>query len=399
MLWRGKLAVEPGADAGNVFVRLLPVLGAVFTIGTMLGAAIPVIPLYIHRDLGLGTVVVGFATGAQFAAAVLSRSWAGYYADRRGAKRVIVSGAALGVIAGAAYLLSQAFVETPAQAAIVLIAARLIQGFSESLIVTGSIAWGFSRIGHKNAGAIIAWVGNAAFGSMAIGAIVGTMLFAHGFGAVALATFLLPLGLLLALAKLPFAPPVTASQPTSLRKVASAVVLPGLGTACAAVGYATVLGFSALLFAQNRWEPVWLPFSAFAGAMIVSRICLGHLPDRIGGARVALISIPIECAGLLLIWLADTPAMAALGAVVAALGYTLVFPGYGREAVSRAPVESRGLAMGMFTAFPSTAMGFTGPVLGLMAASTGIAPVFAASGAVVLCSIAFAGRLIVSQGK
>ena len=215
------VSVNEGADVAQapergVFMRLLPVLAAVFTIGIVLGATIPVVPLYIHRDLGLGTVVVGLATGAQFAAAVLSRTLAGHYADRRGARRVVVSGAALGAVSGAIYLLSLAFVETPGIAAGVLVVARLLQGFSESLIVTGSIAWGFARLGHRDAGSIIAWVGNAAFGSMAIGAIVGTTLFGFGFWAIALLALLVPLVLLAATAWLPFAPPAATAAPVGL---------------------------------------------------------------------------------------------------------------------------------------------------------------------------------------
>lgn len=376
-----------------VFMPLLPVLATVFAMGVVIGAAIPVIPLYVHHNLGLGMVVVGLATGAQFAAAVLSRSWAGHYADRRGAKRVLTLGAVAGIAAGAIYLLSLFLVEHPERAAATLIVARLLQGLAESLIVTGSVSWGFSRLGVHAIGSIIAWVGNAAFASMAIGAIVGTALFEYGFAAIAVISFLIPLALLVALPRLPFAHPTGEATSLRLRSVAANALLPGLGAACAAVGYAAILTFAALLFAENGWQPVWLPFAAFSAAMLVSRVSLGHLPDRMGGPRVALISLPVECAGLLLIWIARSPEMAAFGAIVAALGYTLVFPAYGREAVMRAPPEGRGLAMGMFSAFPSAAMGLTGPLLGLFASSTGISSVFAAGAAVVICSMAFAVRL------
>ena len=36
----------------------------------------------------------------------------------------------------------------------------------------------------------------------------------------------------------------------------------------------------------------------------------GHLPDRIGGAKVALVCVLIEAAGQALIWLAPWPALA-----------------------------------------------------------------------------------------
>jgi MFS family permease len=46
----------------------------------------------VHEGLGLGTFVVGLVAGSQFAASLLSRFWAGHYADRRSAKRAVVTG-------------------------------------------------------------------------------------------------------------------------------------------------------------------------------------------------------------------------------------------------------------------------------------------------------------------
>jgi hypothetical protein len=39
----------------------------------VIGLALPVLPLHVHKDLGLGTFVVGLVAGAQFAASLLSR--------------------------------------------------------------------------------------------------------------------------------------------------------------------------------------------------------------------------------------------------------------------------------------------------------------------------------------
>ena len=55
------------------------------------------------------------------------------------------------------------------------------------------------------------------------------------------------------------------------------------------------------------------------------------------------------------------------GAGLTGLGYALVYPGLGVEAVKRAPPESRGLAMGAYTAFLDVALGFGTPLLGLAA--------------------------------
>ena len=176
--------------------------------------------------------------------------------------------------------------------------------------------------------------------------------------------------------------------------VAAAVWMPGLGAAFGSIGFGAILAFSSLFFAEREWSPVWLAFTAYAVSLIAARLFFGHLPDRLGGARVALISVLIEAAGLALIWLAPGPVVAAVGAMLTGLGYSLVYPGFGVEAVRRAPPESRGLVMGIYTAFLDVALGFGTPALGLVGAWGGLRSVFMASTLIVLCATVIAVPLI-----
>lgn len=118
-----------------------------------------------------------------------------------------------------------------------------------------------------------------------------------------------------------------------------------------------------------------------------------HLADSIGGAKVALVSALLEAVGLALIWLAPWGALALFGSAVTGFGYSLVYPGFGVEAVRRAPAESRGLAMGAYTAFLDLALWLANPALGLLAGAFGLGAVFLASALVVTCSAAVAVRL------
>jgi predicted MFS family arabinose efflux permease len=102
----------------------------------------------------------------------------------------------------------------------------------------------------------------------------------------------------------------------------------------------------------------------------------------------------MEAAGQALIWLAPGPGLALAGAVLTGLGYSLVYPGLGVEAVRRAPPESRGLAMGAYTAFLDLALGLASPVLGLVASGAGLRVVFLVSALVVLCATGVAARLL-----
>ena len=135
--------------------------------------------------------------------------------------------------------------------------------------------------------------------------------------------------------------------------------------ALSSVGFGAITTFIVLLFAQHGWGQAWLAFTVLSIAFMAGRLIFGHLPDRIGGARVALVCVLIEAAGQALIWLAPWSTLALFGAAVTGFGYSLVYPGFGVEAVHRAPSQSRGLAMGAYTAFLDLALGFANPALGL----------------------------------
>jgi len=371
---------------------LAPIMGAVFISFLIIGVAMPVLPLHVHRGLGLGTFIVGLVAGSQFAASLVSRVWAGRHADSRGAKHAVVTGLILAALAGLLYILSLRFVTAPAISVTILLLGRALLGAGESFIITGAQTWGLAISGAQNTGKVLAWVGTAMYAAFALGAPVGTSLYASfGFTAIALATTLVPLAALLLVAPLRRVAPTAQARP-SLTRVVAAVWLPGVGLALTSAGFGAMTAFVALLFAARGWT-VWPAFTAFAIAFILARIFLGQLPDRSGGARIALNFLLIEAAGQALLWLAPSSAMALIGAGLTGFGYSLVYPGFGVEAVRRAPADSRGLAMGAYTAFLDVALALATPALGLIAAMTDIGSVFFVSALCVLGAAPIALRL------
>ncbi|MFC5357982.1 arabinose transporter [Azospirillum himalayense] len=383
----------------GVAMALLPIMAVVLTAFLIIGLALPVLPLHVHQGLGLGTFVVGLVTGSQFAASLVSRLWSGHYSDSRGAKRAVVAGLAMAAGAGLLYLLSLRFAGAPTASATILLLGRALLGGAESFIITGALSWGLALVDARNTGKVIAWVGTAMYGAFALGAPVGTALYAsYGFLAIALATTLMPLATLLLVAPLrPVAPQHRGSP--AFTKVIGAIWVPGIGLAFSSIGFGAITAFLSLLFVDRGWSPAWLPFSAFAASFMIMRVVFGHLPDRLGGAKVALVSVLIEAAGQALIWLAPGVPLALTGAVLTGVGYSLVYPGLGIEAVHSAPPESRGLAMGAYTAFLDLALGVTSPILGLIASGAGLGAVFLVSALVVLGAAAVALRLLTAPAE
>ncbi|MER9871147.1 arabinose transporter [Mesorhizobium sp. M0136] len=370
---------------------LLPIMAAVSAGFLVIGLALPVLPLHVHDGLGFGPFVVGLVTGSQFIASLLSRVWAGSYADTRGGKSAVVIGLVTAALAGLVYLASFALLGRPAASAAILLFGRAVLGMAESFIITGGVAWGLALADDRHSGKIIGWIGTAMFAALALGAPIGSTLYAAGgFSAIALATAVLPAATLLAIVPMHGVRPATSSARHSFISVFGAVWIPGIGAALSSIGYGAILSFGALQFAENGWGLVWLPFTAYAGALIAARLFIGGLPDRLGGARVAAIFVLVEAAGLMLIWFAPGPMLAAAGAALTGLGYSLVYPGLGAEAIRNLPASSRGLAMGLYTVFLDVALGFGSPALGLIAASATLDSVFLASAVIVSCATVIA---------
>jgi MFS family permease len=237
------------------------------------------------------------------------------------------------------------------------------------------------------------------FAAFAIGAPAGSALYAaYGFAAIAVATAAAPFATLLLVAPLPA---VAAAQHArfSFVNVVRAVWVPGLGSALGSVGFGAVTTFVALLFASRSWPNGWLAYSAYALAFILARVFFSHLADAIGGAKVALVCALIEAAGQALLWLAVRPEMALLGAALTGFGFSLVYPGFGVEAVRRVSAQSRGLAMGAYTAFLDLAQGLASPALGLVATGASLNAVFFASALTVLCAAVVASWLMAHPFK
>lgn len=389
-------AMQPVASL-RVTATLQPIMAVVFTAFLVIGVAMPVLPLHVHDGLGFGTFVVGLVAGSQFAASLVSRPWAGHFSDSRGAKRGVVVGLLAVAASGLLYLLSLGLTAAPLISVAILLLGRGLLGAAESFIITAAVSWGLALVDDGSTGKVIAWVGSAMFAAFAIGAPAGSALYAaSGFAAIAGATAVAPLLALLLVAALPAVAPVRHGR-LSFATVIGAVWVPGFGSALGSVGFGAVTTFVALLFAYRGWANGWLAYTAYAVAFILARVFFSHLADAIGGARVALVCAVIEAVGQALIWLAVRPEMALAGAALTGFGFSLVYPGFGVEAVRRVPAQSRGLAMGAYTALLDLAQALASPALGLIATGASLNALFLVSAVTVLCAALVAWWLMAHQ--
>lgn len=387
----------PSKDVGHslwsAFLPLLPFMAAVFTGYLAMGMAMPVVPLHVHETLGMGAVVVGIVMGSQYGSSFFARAWAGNAADSHGPKRTAVRGL-LGVSGvGGVYFLSLAFADPPQLSAGILLAGRLLTGVAEAYLITPMLAWGIARVGPAHAGKVIGWIGMALYGAYGVGAPIGMAVHARfGFEGIALATVLIPLVALGITSAMTGVRPPAARRPPFWHVLRS-VKLPGAALTLSSAGYAMLMAFVTLLFAQEGWGGAALAITCLGAGFIVARLFFGHLPDQLGGARVSVAAVLVETVGLGLVWGAPVAAVAWVGAGLVGGGYAVAFQGFGVEAVRRAPPESRGAAMGAYVAFQDVAMVTAAPLGGLLAQAAGVRSVYLAAAAGALGAAALAASM------
>ena len=366
----------PGSTFGSVTLRILPTSLQIFLCYLAIGLPMAVLPSVVHLQLGFNTVLAGLAISAQYVATVLSRPQAGRMADSVGARRTVLSGLIACGCSGVCLFFCGFLGFLPLTCLSLIFVSRLILGFGESWLATGSCLWGIARVGQEHTAKVISWSGICSYGGIAIGAPLGVwILKAWGLSGVGLASVAIScVGLLTAYPLGEVA--VAEGEPLAFRQVLRRVFPHGMSLALATTGFGTIASFMVLFYAHRHWPDAAFALTSFGVAFIVGRLLFAHAIDRWGGFPVALVCLSVEIVGLLFLWLAYAPALAFAGAALTGFGFCLVFPALGVEAVNCVTPENRGSALGVFTAFADLSLGMTGPLVGLIVAGLGYAPIF-----------------------
>lgn len=355
----------------------LGVFAATSTCFLAIGAALPVLPRYVTGPIGAGDVSVGIVIGAFAVTALVGRPLGGRLADRRGRRRVQVIGLSLCAVAGLMHLLPLGVGG--------LVAARLVLGFGDGWVFTAGLAWAIDLSPRERQGQAIALFGLAVWGGLTVGSVLGeAVLGLGGFPAVWLTIAALPAAGALLARVLPEAPREPfPSGPGEARQgfIAREALGPGALLALANVGYGTLAAFVVLhLQARGIAHPT-AAFTTFAATVVVARIALGTLPDRLGARRIAGAAATAQAIGLVVIAAATTLPAALAGAVLMGLGSSLIFPALALLVVQRVAPERRGVALGTFTAFFDAGVGLGAPLAGAIAASRGYPAAFVVAAA------------------
>lgn len=348
-----------------------PLVAIVFFGFLAVGIPIAALSLHVHHTLGFAPLIVGLVIGLQSAATVLVRHQAGTVADQAGPRKAVMLGLPTAALSGVFYILSVVLPLGPTAAVGVIIAGRLLMGVGEALFITASISWGIARLGPARTGVVMSWQGIAMFVALGAGGPIGLWAQAKfGFAAVGVLTIAAPLIALAIAVALPAAPG-SGGVRVPFYKVLGLIWQPGVVLGLATAPFASISAFVALDYHSMGWNGAGAAIAAFGVGYVAVRAFFSGLPDKLGGAPVAFVSLLVEAVGQVLLWLAPSPEFAFAGACLTGAGFSLIFPAMGIEATRRVSPEQRGRAVGNFTAFFDLAIGLTGPVVGLAVAPLG----------------------------
>jgi MFS family permease len=368
-------AADHGRQSG-VLLSILSTVAFTFIAYLTIGLSLAVLPGFVHNNLGLSAMLAGLAISVQYVATLVSRPNVGRMADAKGPKRTVMTGLTLCAISGALLLLGALSAHWPWLSLGLIFVARLALGCAESCVGTGAITWGMGQVGHQHTARVISWNGVATYGALAAGAPLGVVIVHHfGFATIGAVSLLLPLAVL-PLARLKRATTVEAEERSPFRTVAARVIPYGIGLALGSIGFGCIATFITLFYAAHGWENAALALTVFGVVFVGVRFVFGRTINWLGGYRVAMASLAIEAMGLITMCLAVDARMATLGAAIAGLGFSLVFPALGVEAVHRVAAHSRGSALGVYSVFMDVAMALTGPFGGWIASGMGYNAVY-----------------------
>lgn len=379
--------------------RILSVIVFTFFCYLSVGLPLAVLPGFVHNQLGFSSFIAGLIISLQYFATLLSRPHSGRLADRFGPKRVVMMGLVFCGMSGVLSIIAALCSDMPLLSLALLAAGRLFLGVGESFSSTGSTLWGMNIVGPLQTARVISWNGVATYFAMAIGAPLGVLL-NQWFGISGFAGLVAIMGVAgFWMASRKAGVSVTAGVRIPFHRVVSRVWMFGLALGFGTIGFGVISTFITLYFASRDWSGAAFALTLFSLGFVIVRLGFGRYITRFGGLKVSLVSFVLECAGLLLIWQADSIWLVDLGAFLTGGGFSLVFPALGVEAVKRVQQQDQGSALGTYSAFLDLGLGLTGPVAGLLIGHWGMQSVYLAAALMVLGAFAITLRLHQQRGR
>lgn len=370
------------------FVLIVAAGTAYFVAVAML---LPVLPRYVERELGGGSVAVGIASGSFFVGAVLLRPFAGRIGDRVGRRVLIVGGGVVVGLATATYGLVEA------QWWIVL--ARFVGGIGEAAFFVGAATMVTDLAPVERRGEAVSYWSVAVYGGLAFGPPLGEAVMGDGrYGAVWLVSA--ALGLVAGgVGLLTRDVPRETTTPPPTRLLHPRALAPGVVLFLGLIGLAGFFAFLPLYVDDIGLDDAGGIFLLYGALVLVVRVFGARLPDRLGAHRAAHASLALAAAGtaLMAVW-ANVGGLIA-GTVVFAGGMSLMYPALLLLALDGVPDNERASSVGTISSFFDLSQGLGGVICGAVAAFAGERGAFGAGAVAAVLGLLVLRRSVRAQRR
>lgn len=337
-------------------------------------ASTPIIPVYVDQQFGGGTDISGMLISVAAVSSMIAMPIAGSLGDRRGYRPIAVIGAVAATVALVVLALSPTLWGATV--------GRVLFGFGNAASLTLIMTWLVAMTAPAHRGKALSIFGLSVWIGVALGPQLGAAVNdLAGPTAVFWACAVLALVTVVLIVLLPAPRADTTTRPvsTSTRPLVlpsggvgalwaafRAVWVPGVAAAAAWCGEGLMLGFLIVHLAASGIPASGVisaasVFGVFAVSVIVARLALATLPDRVGPLRATAISLVALTAGLVVLGVAGSFWVAALGAALIGVGFSPLYPSLTMLATRELRPQNRALGLGLFSSF--TSIGYGGGAL------------------------------------
>ena len=354
-----------------------------FTVFVSLFQLLPPAPYHVIA-LGGSTFASGLFLGFLTYASALSAPVTGQLADRLGHRRVLISVSLM----LAMFSVSYAFITNYR----VLLAVVFVHGLVWSGLLSASGAYMTATLPESRRAEGLGYWGLSSVTALAIAPPFGFWMYSFGWTALSLEVAALNLIMTIIAWRLPddrnaAAPP---PRPTSLKDLVEWRVLAlSVAMALIAFGYGSLTSFSAPFADELGITPRSLFLTVMASTILVGRITVGRLLDRIGHRAVLLPCLAATALGMGLLALAQDELMFVIAALAFGAGFGLVYPAYTAYIMKRIPWWRRGAAFGAMLAAFDTGVGSGSTVMGGLIHQLGFRPAFGIAAALAALSLPY----------
>ena len=330
------------------------------------GMMLVAVPVFVSEELAGGSLGVGLAMGASGLAAAVLRIVAGGITDTKGRRWVMVFGSC---VAGASVLGLLAATDVGT-----VVGLRALAGIGEASFFVGA-ATALQDVAPEGRRAeATSYFSAVVYASMAVGPMLAEWLIERFSFQVTwvVVTAFCGIGALLAL-RAPQNRVASAGGRTLFNRplVHPAAVRPGTVLLIGLLGFSSYLTFVVLWATEVGIEQAASLLLLFSIAVLILRLLLARLPDRLGARATTTIALVLSAAGLATLALWRTPGGAYTGSAVMALGQTFLFPALFAHVIQTTPVAERGQAVASFSISFDVAIGSGGFAAGAVASHFG----------------------------